>query len=142
MEGVVSMEYVLKLITSVLGGVLIFIFGSWHDLFVIFIALWFLDVITGMMAAGKKGRISSIKGTVGLAKKIGVFCLISTAHIADLLLNTGEVIRDSTLMWFVVNELISIIENAGRAGLPIPPKLQKAIEVLKEESTKTEKEKK
>jgi toxin secretion/phage lysis holin len=129
---VVNMETFFKAVASVSGGVLVYIFGTWHELFGVFIALWFFDVITGLVAAGKNGKISSIRGLIGIAKKVLIFSLIATSHIADMVLDTGDVIRNSTLMWFVVNEMISIIENAMRAGVPVPPKLKEAIDLLKE----------
>jgi len=116
---------------ALLSGVLAYIFGTWHELFGVFIALWFLDVVTGMVAAGKEGKISSYRGLLGIGKKVIIFCLISLAHFADIILGTGDIIRNSVLMWFVVNEMVSIIENCGRAGIAIPPKLQQAIDILK-----------
>jgi len=120
----------------IFSGIFIYIFGGWHDLFGIFIALWFLDVVTGLVASGKEGKISSYKGLIGIGKKIIIFCLISLGHFADVILGTGDVIRNASLMWFVVNEMVSIVENCGRAGMAIPPKLQQAIDILRPKEDK------
>lgn len=132
------MEWNLKGLFSLFSGIAVYVLGGWHDLFGVFIALWFLDVVTGMIAAGKAGKISSYHGMIGIGKKVIIFCLISLSHFADVILETGDVIRNSVLMWFVVNEMVSIVENCGRAGMAIPPKLQQAIDILKPKDDKPE----
>jgi toxin secretion/phage lysis holin len=130
---VVPVDFISKAYVSVAGGLLVSIFGNWHPLFWAFLVLWALDVVTGLIASGKEGKISSTKGTLGIGKKVIIISLIAAAHMADLVLGTGDVIRNATIFWFVVNELVSIAENCGRAGVPLPPKLQKAIDLVKDE---------
>lgn len=130
-----------KVVASIAGGVFLFAFGSWSDFFGVFLALWFIDVITGMAAAAIEGRLSSWRGTFGIAKKVMIACLIATAHFVDVVAGSSDLVRDSTLFFFIMNEFVSIIENAGRAGVPLPDKLRKAIELLKETDSKDKKRK-
>jgi toxin secretion/phage lysis holin len=125
-----------KLYMSVAGGIMVMLFGAWTPLFGVYMVLWAIDVITGMIASGKEGKLSSIRGALGIGKKVIIICLIASAHMADIVLGTGDIIRDSTLFWFVVNEFISIAENCGRAGVPLPPKLEQAIEIIRPKNNK------
>src|SRR5690606_41611390 len=104
---VVNMEWSYKGLFAVLSGIFIYIFGGSHELFGVFIALWFLDILTGMVAAGEEGKISSFRGLIGIGKKVIIFCLISLGHFADVILLIADVIRNSTLMWFVLIEMVS-----------------------------------
>lgn len=130
------METFYKLLISVPAGALTFMFGGWHQIFGVFIGLWVIDVISGLVASGLEGKISSSKGAAGVAKKVRIICTIAVAHLVDIFLGTGEVIRDSALSFYVINELVSILENMGRAGVPLPPKLEKSIELLRKDQNK------
>jgi toxin secretion/phage lysis holin len=124
------MDTFTKTSVSLLSGSLVYVFGTWNELFGIYLVLWFLDVVTGLVASGNEGKLSSTSGVHGIAKKVLIFAIISVAHFADIILNTGDIVRNSTLFWFVINEMVSIAENCGRAGVPLPPKLQQALELL------------
>ena len=77
----------------------------------------------------ESGSLESLAGWKGLARKCGTLLLILIAHMLDLLTGT-EFIRDAVILFFVSNEALSIIENAGLMGVPIPKVLSDAIEVL------------
>lgn len=109
-------------------------FGGWSALLSILTLLIILDFISGLLAAGIEGKLSSRIGFKGIAQKIIIFCLVSVAHIIDLLFGQAQFIMDATIFFYMVNEMLSIIENAGRVGLPIPKFLVRAIERLKEKS--------
>jgi toxin secretion/phage lysis holin len=128
------METLYKLLVSVPAAVFTFMFGDWHQMFAVFLALWAIDVVTGMVASGIEGKVSSIRGAVGIGKKVVILCIIAGAHLADSTLGTGDIIRNSALFFYIINEFVSILENVGRAGVPLPPKLEQAIEVLKSKS--------
>ncbi|HZG74141.1 MAG TPA: phage holin family protein, partial [Chondromyces sp.] len=96
-----------------------------------------IDYITGLLAAGVKGQLNSLVGLKGIAKKVFILALIVVANIVDTILDTNSFVRNLTIIFYLSNEMLSIIENAGSVGLPIPSFLKKAIESLKdEESTK------
>ena len=88
------------------------------------------DYVTGMIAAGMESRLSSSIGYRGIFKKVGIFIIVATAHMVDCALGSAHTFREAAAFFYMANELLSIVENAGRIGLPVPSILQQAIEVL------------
>ena len=126
------MENVYKLSMTALGGIIGYLWGGWNALLGILLAFVIIDYITGFIAAGAEGKLSSEVGFKGIAKKILIFVLVAVGHLLDKALGgQNDMFRDATIFFFLANELLSIIENAGRAGVPIPQILQNAVEILK-----------
>lgn len=95
------------------------------------VALVVLDYITGVCAAIHEENLSSEVGGKGIAKKVVIFAVISLAHIIDeYVLKEGGTIQTMTSIFYVVNESISILENAIRTGLPIPERLKNIIKSI------------
>ncbi|WP_156791434.1 phage holin family protein [Bacillus sp. SG-1] len=105
--------------------------SGWSQLLTILIVAMVLDYVTGLVAAGINGSLSSKAGLKGIGKKILVLSLVAVAHLIDTILGNQHIIRDSTIIFYFCNEILSIIENAGRAGLPLPPFLSNAVETLR-----------
>lgn len=125
------MENMLKMALAIGGGIASFLFGGWSaglQTLLVFVAI---DYLTGVVAAGKEGQLSSNVGMKGIAKKVMIFFVVAVAHQVDLLLGDGHVFRDAAATFYIANEAISILENAGRIGVPIPEKIHQAIETLK-----------
>ena len=103
------------------------------------IALVILDYITGICAAIHSKEFSSEIGAKGIAKKMATFAVISLAHILDeYVLKEGGAIQTMTSIFYIVNESISILENAIRTGLPVPEKLKSIIRSLGESEDNSE----
>lgn len=103
------------------------------------IALVILDYITGICAAIHSKELSSKIGAKGIAKKMATFAVISLAHILDeYVLKEGGAIQTMTSIFYIVNESISILENAIRTGLPVPEKLKSIIRSLGENEDNSE----
>lgn len=97
------------------------------------VAIVILDYITGVCAAIHEGNLSSEVGAKGIAKKMVTFAVISLAHIIDeYVLKEGGTIQTMTSVFYIVNESISILENAIRTGLPIPERLKNIIKSIGE----------
>lgn len=95
-----------------------------------------VDYATGLMAAGLEKKLSSSVGFRGIFKKVVIFCLVAVGHMIDAhVIGNGSVLRTAVIFFYLSNEGISILENAGRIGLPIPEKLKSVLEQLKEEKT-------
>ena len=90
-----------------------------------------LDYLTGIAAAGMSGKLESNVGMFGIARKVFIFAMVSVAHLVDGVLGDGHLFRDAVAFFYIANELLSIIENGGKLGAPIPPVIRQAIEVLK-----------
>ena len=93
-----------------------------------------IDYITGVLASALEGKLSSNVGRKGIAKKVFIFVIVAIAHVVDVCLGDGNLFRDAAIFFYLANEMLSIIENAGRAGVPVPDILQKAIELFKSKS--------
>lgn len=122
------------------GAILTFSFGGWNQLMVLFMVAMAVDYVTGVAAAIKTGAgLSSKTGFWGLMRKGLMLLVISLAHHIDLLMGTN-VLKGATTYFYLSNELISITENCGRMGLPLPPKLKQFFALLKDkESEKKDK---
>jgi len=125
------LENLYKSIVAIGGSAASFLFGGWSSLLTILLAFVVLDYITGVAAAAKEGRLNSEVGGWGIAKKVGTFVIVAVAHLVDSALGDAHLFRDAAIFFFLANELLSVIENAGRIGVPIPPVLQQAVEVLR-----------
>ena len=120
-----------------------------------------IDYFTGMLAS-KKEAIDhpgdknygwcSKKGALGIIKKVSYLCVIATAMMVDYVISVTSGYLNITMpvttffgllvaVWYLLNELLSIIENAGRMGGPVPDWLCKYISILKNKIEHTENEK-
>lgn len=123
---------------GVVGGIIAELFGGWDLAFVTLITFMAIDYVTGIIVAGvfhkskktESGTLSSHIGWKGICKKGISLLIVLVACRLDLLIN-ANFIRDSTVIAFIANELISIIENAGLMEIPIPDGLMQALDVLK-----------
>lgn len=126
------MEQVFKVIATALGGLVGYLWGGWSTLMGILLTFVFIDYATGLFASALEGKLSSKVGFKGIFKKVMIFAIVAVAHLIDEALGgQNDIFRDATIFFYLANELLSILENAGRAGLPIPDKLQNAVDVLK-----------
>ncbi len=125
-----------------LGSFIAGLFGGFDASMVTLLVFMSIDYITGLIVAAvkkspksKSGGLSSKAGLKGLIKKCVIFMLVLVAVRLDLTLGT-KYIRDAVCIGFMVNELISIIENAGLLGVPMPLALKNAVELLQNKDKK------
>ncbi|AJS61562.1 holin [Paenibacillus sp. IHBB 10380] len=120
-------------VTGVAGALLAFTFGEWNQLLNVFLVIIIIDYLTGVLASLKEGRgLDSKTGFWGLARKALMFVVILLGHQIDLLLGTDvEMVKSGAIYFYMTNELISITENYGRLGLPLPDKITRVINILK-----------
>lgn len=121
---------------NILAGIcmgLSFLFGDMEGLMVALIALIILDYISGVIAAAVEKRLSSEVGAKGIAKKIFMLLIVALANIVDTsVIGDGHVLKTVTVVFYICNECISLIENAGRIGVPVPKKLLDVLEQLRD----------
>ena len=126
-----------------IGGGIAALFGGWTSAMTTLIIFMVIDYATGIIVAGvfhrsgksKSGALESRAGFKGLCRKGMILLILLVACRLDLMLGTGY-IKDCVCIAFVVNETLSIIENAGLMGVPIPQVLIKAIDVVKAKEEK------
>ena len=126
-------------IIGAIGATVASFFGGWSSGLTTLVFFMAVDYFSGLMVAGvfhnsKKtdsGALESRAGWKGLCRKCMTFIFVLIAYRLDLIFNTNY-IRDAVIIAFVANELISIVENAGLMGLPLPDAIKKAIDILQD----------
>lgn len=121
------------------GSTLSYFVGGVDTMFIVLCVFLLIDYISGLIVAlvfknstkTETGKANSLVSFKGLCKKVFVLVLVGVAHLLDTALGTNF-IRGGVIVAFISNETISIIENAGLMGIPIPAVLRKAIDILQE----------
>ena len=124
-----------------IGGVIASAFGGWDAALSTLLIFMGIDYLTGLIVAGvfhrsqktESGSLESRAGWKGLCRKGVTLLIVLVACRLDLLIDSNFK-RDAVVIAFITNETISIIENAGLMGVPIPTVIVKAIEVLKKKA--------
>ncbi|WP_410985025.1 holin family protein [Bacillus cereus] len=128
----------IKSFIATFGAFWGYFFGGEDVVLKAFIILAIVDYTTGMIAAAYNGELKSKVGFRGIAKKVVIFLLVGVAAQLDLVLGSNSAIREATLFFFIGNELLSILENAGRMGIKLPDVLNNAVEILSRQKKQTE----
>lgn len=123
---------------GVVGSTIAALFGGWDAALITLIIFMSIDYVTGLLVAGvfhtsektKNGALESRAGWKGLCRK-GVTLLVVLVACRLDLVTGANFIRDAVVIGFIANETISIVENAGLMGIPIPTVIMQAIDVLK-----------
>lgn len=130
----------IQVIFAAIGGWLGWFLGGCDGLLIALLAFVAVDYVTGVMCAIVDKKLSSAVGFKGIFKKILIFALVGVGHILDtMVIGTGSVLRTAIIFFYLSNEGISLIENAGHLGLPIPAKLKTVLEQLHDRAEKEDK---
>ena len=130
----------IQLVLAAIGGWLGSFLGGCDGLLYALIAFVVIDYITGVMCAIIDQKLSSEVGFKGIFKKVLIFMLVGVANIIDMqIIGSGCVLRTAVIFFYISNEGISLLENAGHLGLPIPTKLKDILEQLNDHAEKEEK---
>ena len=133
-----NIKAIICTIFAVVGGAIAQLFGGWTEDMITLIIFMAIDFIMGLIVAGvfhksnksQTGALNSHAGWIGLCKKVATLLFVLIAHRLDILLG-ADYIKTTTVIGFIANEVISIVENAGLMGIPLPEPIVKAIEILK-----------
>ena len=121
----------IQIIFSAVGGWLGYFLGGCDGLLYALIAFVVIDYITGVMCAIINKQLSSEVGFKGIFRKVLIFLLVGIANIIDVqVIGTGAVLRTAVIFFYISNEGVSLLENAGHLGLPIPEKIKTVLEQL------------
>lgn len=118
---------------------------------IVLIVVMLLDWLSGTTAAWINGELSSRAGIIGAVRKVGRLCLVAVGMVLDYIIAAGVAAAGAELpidmavgllvtFWLIINELISVVENVDKAGVPIPNFLRKALKSA-EKSTDIQEEK-
>lgn len=123
---------------GVVGSFIASLFGGWDAALMTLVIFMAIDYVTGLIVAGvfkastksETGALESRAGWKGLCRKGMSLLIVLVAYQLDVVMGS-TFIRDAVIIAFIANETISIIENAGLMGIPVPAVIIKAIDVLK-----------
>lgn len=122
---------------TAIGGWLGYFLGGCDGLLYALLAFVAVDYITGVMCAIADHSLSSEVGFKGICRKVLIFLLVGIANILDVqVIGAGSVLRTAVVFFYISNEGISLLENAGHLGLPIPAKMKEVLEQLHDRSEK------
>lgn len=125
-------------VLGIAGGALAQAFGGWDTGMTTLLIFMAIDYLTGLLVAGvfhsspksESGSLESKAGWKGLIRKGCTLLFVLIGARLDMVMGT-TVVRDGVIIGFLLNEVISIVENAGLMGIPLPAALTNAIELLK-----------
>lgn len=128
---------------GMVGGLVASCFGGWTASLTTLMIFMGIDYVSGLIVAGvfhkspktESGALESRAGLKGLIRKCGMLLFVLIGHRLDVAVGTNY-IRDAVCIAFMANELLSIVENSGLMGLPIPAVITNAIDILKKTSEK------
>ena len=137
-DNVINLKFYICTLFGTLGGAIVSLLGGWTADLITLIIFMVIDFVMGVALAliwhksnkSESGAISSKACWKGLCKKLVTLAFVMMAHRFDILLGV-EYVRSAAVIGFITNEAISIIENAGLMGVPLPTIFKKAIDVLK-----------
>ena len=134
---------------GMIGSFVVSFFGGWDASLSTLVIFMAIDYVSGLITAGvfhkstktDSGTLESRAGFKGLCRKCMILLFVLIGHRLDLIVGTTY-IRDAVCIAFCVNELLSILENTSLMGIPYPPALRNAIDVLQEKAGRMQEEKK
>lgn len=127
----------IQFVIAGIGGWLGWFLGGCDGLLYALIAFAVVDYITGVMCAISDHSLSSEVGFKGICRKVLIFLLVGIANVLDVqVIGTGSVLRTAVVFFYISNEGISLLENAGHLGLPIPEKMKEVLKQLHDRSEK------
>lgn len=136
---------IILAICGIIGGAAASVFGGWNAALTTLCIFMAADYLSGLTVAGvfkssphtENGALESRAGLKGLFRKCAMLCFVLIACRLDLVLGVSF-IKDGVVAAFICNEVISLAENAGLMGIPMPAVITRAIEILKEKIDKGE----
>jgi len=129
----------IQVIFTGVGGWLGWFLGGCDGLLYALVLFVVVDYITGVMCAATDHKLSSEVGFKGICRKVLIFLLVGIGHVLDAqIIGNGSVLRTAVIFFYLSNEGVSLLENAGHLGLPIPEKLKVVLEQLHDRAEKDE----
>lgn len=128
------MKTLINFVTGTLATTLVYFLGGWDVALQTLLVVIVLDYLTGICKAIYNKKINSTVGLKGIIKKVGYLIIVAVAVILDHIAGETGAIRTLVIYFFVANEGISILENWGAMGLPLPKKIIEILEQLKNDN--------
>lgn len=131
------MKKLLLFTLGAIGSLITDLLGGWNGAMTTLLIFMIIDYLTGLAVAGifsksmktETGKLNSAVGFKGICKKCMIFVFVIIGHQLDILLQI-DYVQNLVIISFIANELLSIVENAGLMGVPVPAVISKAIDLL------------
>jgi toxin secretion/phage lysis holin len=124
----------LQIIFTAIGMYIGWFIGGFDELLYALVAFIVIDYITGIMVGIIEKKLSSSIGFRGIFKKVLIFMFVGVGHTIDFyILKNGSAVRTAVIFFYLSNEGLSILENSGKIGLPIPNSLRNIFKDLNKE---------
>lgn len=138
------MKNTLCMVVGVCGSMIASCFGGWTASLTTLLIFMGIDYVSGLVVAGvfhnspksKTGALESRAGFKGLIRKFMILLFVLVGYRLDVAVGTAY-IKDAVCIAFMANELLSIVENAGLMGIPIPAVITNAVDILKKKGTES-----
>ena len=130
------MSNTIKVILASLASLFSFLFGNFDFLLKALLALMVIDYITGLCKAFIQKKINSSVGGEGIIKKVVYLSMVTVSVIIDQLLESSGTIRLIVITSFIINEILSILENSSEMGIKVPKVLNEALEKISKKINK------
>ena len=125
----------LSLVMAAIGLWLGLFLGPFNGLLIALVCFIVADYITGVASAIINKKMSSAVGFKGILRKVLILCIVGVANLLDVyVLKSGEMLRAMVIFFYIANEGLSILENAGECGLPIPKKIKEILAQLRDKN--------
>ncbi len=121
-----------------IGAFLAWLIGGYDSLVQILVTFIIIDYLTGLSKAWINKELNSQKGLRGIVKKLALISLVVVAEKIDFLIGGNDFVRNAIIYSLISNETISILENAGKMGIPIPKQFFQALDKLKSKTQEGE----
>ena len=128
------MKEIIDSVLAVTATTFIYLIGGLDIALVCLLIAIVLDYISGIIKAYMTKELSSKIGLKGILKKVGILLIVMLSVLVDRVTGETGAVRTLVIYYFVANEGLSILENLGQAGVPIPESIKKALKVLKKEN--------
>lgn len=131
------MKKLLLFTLGAVGSLITDLLGGWNGAMSTLLTFMIIDYLTGLAVAGifsksaktETGKLNSAVGFKGICKKCMIFVFVIIGHQLDILMQI-DYVQNLVIISFIANELLSIVENAGLMGVPVPAVISKAIDLL------------
>ena len=130
------MKNIINVITGAVVTIATYFLGGWDIAIQSLLVFIVVDYITGVLKAIYNKELNSAVGVKGIIKKVGYLLVVSISVLLDKIAGNTGAIRNIVIYFFVANEGLSILENWGNLGLPLPKQLTEALEQLKNNNSK------
>lgn len=132
----------IQAVFTMVGGWLGYFLGGCDGLLFALVVFVAMDYITGVMCAAADQKLSSEVGFKGICRKVLIFMMVGIANVLDVqIIGNVSVLRTAVIFFYLSNEGVSLLENAGHLGLPIPSRLKAVLEQLHDRAEDDDQEK-